>query len=160
MLFFLISTHAQAVRIKWEPINERIIVDRFRKWVRIIIIILCYTPIDVVELQEKENFYSQKTIFQKVTSRSSLVTSIQKSSPTTRTINALWDFMVSEKWARTVSFLQNSAYFADTKNVDWSIQLWRDRSLKSLRSEGYHRRWQCRGAMDGHQERLRRDKRE
>ncbi|XP_058828450.1 craniofacial development protein 2-like [Topomyia yanbarensis] len=56
---FLLSAHAYTALIKWEPINERIIVARFRTRVRNRTIIQCYAPTDAAEMQEKENFYSQ-----------------------------------------------------------------------------------------------------
>ena len=71
---FLLSAHAQAALIKWEPINERIIIARFRTRVRNLTIIQCYAPTDVAELQDKENFYSELNAVvdkvPKVTSRS------------------------------------------------------------------------------------------
>lgn len=56
---FLLSAQAYAALMKWEPINERIIVARFRTRVRNLTIVQCYAPTDAAELQDKENFYSQ-----------------------------------------------------------------------------------------------------
>lgn len=56
---FLLSAQAHAALMKWEPINERIIVARFRTRVRNLSIIQSYAPTDAAEMQEKENFYSQ-----------------------------------------------------------------------------------------------------
>ncbi|XP_058811258.1 craniofacial development protein 2-like [Topomyia yanbarensis] len=60
---FLLSAHAYPVLMKWEPINERIIVARFRTRVRNLTMIQCYAPTDAAEMQEKENFYSDIKIY-------------------------------------------------------------------------------------------------
>ncbi|XP_055633517.1 uncharacterized protein LOC129773882 [Toxorhynchites rutilus septentrionalis] len=56
---FLLSAQAQAALIKWEPINERIIVSRLRIRARNPTIIQCYVPTDAAKLRVKENFYNQ-----------------------------------------------------------------------------------------------------
>ena len=56
---FLLSPGAHAALMKWEPINERIIVARFRTRVRNLTVIQCYAPTDAANLHEKESFYSQ-----------------------------------------------------------------------------------------------------
>ncbi|XP_055643754.1 uncharacterized protein LOC129779967 [Toxorhynchites rutilus septentrionalis] len=56
-----------AALMRWEPINERIIVARFRTRARNLTAIQCYAPTDAADLQEKESFYSQlKSVVEKV----------------------------------------------------------------------------------------------
>ncbi|KAL1401542.1 hypothetical protein pipiens_006527 [Culex pipiens pipiens] len=45
--------------VEWKPINERIIVARFRTRVRNLNFVQVYAPTDAADLQEKEEFYSQ-----------------------------------------------------------------------------------------------------
>ena len=56
---FLLSPQAHAALMRWEPVNERIIVARFRTRVRSLTMIQCYAPTDAADLQVKESFYSQ-----------------------------------------------------------------------------------------------------
>ncbi|XP_055623398.1 craniofacial development protein 2-like [Toxorhynchites rutilus septentrionalis] len=55
---FLLSPETHAALMRWEPINERIIVARFRTRVRNLTI-QCYAPTDAANLQEKKSFHSQ-----------------------------------------------------------------------------------------------------
>ncbi|KAL1379832.1 hypothetical protein pipiens_003712 [Culex pipiens pipiens] len=56
---FLLSPNARSALITWKPINERIIVARFRTRVRNLTFVQVYAPTDAADLQEKEEFYSQ-----------------------------------------------------------------------------------------------------
>ncbi|KAL1396139.1 hypothetical protein pipiens_010724 [Culex pipiens pipiens] len=56
---FLLSPNARSALITWKPINERIIVARFRTQVRNLTFVQVYAPTDAADLQEKEEFYSQ-----------------------------------------------------------------------------------------------------
>ncbi|XP_055622191.1 craniofacial development protein 2-like [Toxorhynchites rutilus septentrionalis] len=56
--------------MRWEPINERIIVARFRTRVRNLTAIQCYGPTDAADLQEEESFYNQlNSVVEKVRKR-------------------------------------------------------------------------------------------
>lgn len=56
---FLLSRKARAALLKWEPINERIIVARFRSRVRNVSVVQAYAPTEQADIEEKERFYSE-----------------------------------------------------------------------------------------------------